>query len=62
VILFINYTTDKVQENSFTDYNAPSSETFRLQKDERFNSHLINPMFYHIFGFVIRNALTVNRL
>jgi hypothetical protein len=23
---------DKVQKNNFTDYNAPSSEPFRLQK------------------------------
>jgi hypothetical protein len=28
---------DKVQENSFTDYNTPSSETFRLHFKSYYN-------------------------
>jgi hypothetical protein len=38
---------DKVQETTFTDYNAPSSESFRLYLNKDEYSNLQN--FYNYF-------------
>jgi hypothetical protein len=48
---------DKVQKNSFTQYNAPSSETFKRKKITAFGKRVYQTTYKPVISFMLSGII-----